>query len=81
MNMIVAVDKNWSIGKDGHLLVSIPADQKLFREENPGEPSRRAAFIWKDHHRAVAGPGVQSKGGYSVPQCGGGPGGDKKIPV
>lgn len=37
MNMIVAVDKNWSIGKDGHLLVSIPADQKLFREETIGK--------------------------------------------
>ena len=37
MNMIVAVDKNWSIGKDGHLLVSIPADQKLFREETMGK--------------------------------------------
>lgn len=37
MNMIVAVDKNWSIGKDGHLLVSIPADQKLFREETLGK--------------------------------------------
>lgn len=37
MNMIVAVDKNWAIGKDNHLLVSIPKDQKLFREETLGK--------------------------------------------
>lgn len=33
MNMIVAVDRHWAIGRDGQLLASIPADQKLFREE------------------------------------------------
>lgn len=33
MNIIVAVDKNWAIGKDNNLLVSIPADMKMFREE------------------------------------------------
>lgn len=33
MNMIVAVDKNWAIGRDGRLLVAIPEDQKLFRED------------------------------------------------
>ena len=37
MNMIVAVDKNWAIGNKGNLLVSIPADQKLFREETTGK--------------------------------------------
>lgn len=33
MNCIVAVDKNWGIGKDNKLLVSIPADMKFFREK------------------------------------------------
>lgn len=33
MNIIVAVDKNWAIGKDNKLLVSIPADMKMFRQE------------------------------------------------
>lgn len=33
MNMIVAVDRHWAIGKGGQLLVTIPADQRLFREE------------------------------------------------
>ena len=33
MNIIVAVDKNWGIGKDNKLLVSIPSDMKFFREE------------------------------------------------
>lgn len=37
MNMIVAVDKNWSIGYQGQLLVSIPEDQRLFREETLGK--------------------------------------------
>lgn len=37
MNIIVAVDKNWAIGNRGKLLVSIPADQKLFREETLGK--------------------------------------------
>ena len=33
MNCIVAVDKNWAIGNKGKLLVSIPADHKMFRQE------------------------------------------------
>lgn len=37
MNLIVAVDKNWSIGNQGQLLVSIPEDKKLFREETLGK--------------------------------------------
>ena len=37
MNIIVAVDKNWAIGKDNKLLVSIPADMKMFRQETSGK--------------------------------------------
>lgn len=37
MNLIVAVDKKWAIGNRGNLLVSIPADQKLFRQETTGK--------------------------------------------
>ena len=37
MNVIVAADKNWGIGKDNKLLVSIPADMKMFREETSGK--------------------------------------------
>lgn len=33
MNLIAAVDNNWAIGLKGELLVSIPADQKRFRNE------------------------------------------------
>ena len=36
MNIIVAVDKNWAIGKDNKLLVSIPADMKFLRETTKG---------------------------------------------
>ena len=37
MNLIAAVDKNWAIGKQGHLLVNIPEDIKLFRMETAGK--------------------------------------------
>ncbi|MGN0335493.1 MAG: dihydrofolate reductase [Lachnospiraceae bacterium] len=37
MNLIVAADKNWAIGNQGKLLVSIPSDMKFFREETSGE--------------------------------------------
>ena len=37
MNVIVAVDKNWAIGYKGKLLVSIPSDHKMFREETTGK--------------------------------------------
>lgn len=37
MNLIAAVDKRWAIGNKGQLLVSIPGDQKLFRDETLGK--------------------------------------------
>ena len=37
MNMIVAVDENWAIGNKGELLVRIPNDQKMFRNETIGK--------------------------------------------
>ncbi len=37
MNLIVAVDKNWAIGKENKLLVSIPQDMKFFRETTIGK--------------------------------------------
>ena len=37
MNLIVAVDKNWAIGNKGELLVRIPADHKMFRQETTGK--------------------------------------------
>ena len=37
MKVIVAVDKNWAIGNQGSLLVSIPKDHKMFREETTGK--------------------------------------------
>lgn len=37
MNIIVAVDKNWAIGLKNKLLVTIPADHKMFRQETMGK--------------------------------------------
>lgn len=37
MNLIVAVDKNWAIGYQNKLLVSIPADMRFFRDETNGK--------------------------------------------
>lgn len=37
MNMIVAVDRNWAIGKNNDLLVSIPSDKKFFRTVTTGK--------------------------------------------
>lgn len=36
MDLIVAVDNNWAIGNKGNLLVSIPEDQKFFRQITMG---------------------------------------------
>lgn len=37
MKLIVAVSKNWGIGKDNDLLFSIPKDMKFFRETTMGK--------------------------------------------
>lgn len=37
MNLIVAADRNWAIGYQNKLLVSIPADMKFFRQTTTGK--------------------------------------------
>lgn len=37
MNLIAAVDENWAIGNKGQLLVRIPADHRMFRQETLGK--------------------------------------------
>ena len=37
MQLILAADNNWAIGKDNKLLVRIPADMKFFRETTTGK--------------------------------------------
>ena len=37
MNLIVAVDKNWGIGKDNDLLISIPEDMQHFKNKTMGK--------------------------------------------
>ena len=38
MNLIVAVDRNWAIGKGGDQLVYLPADLKRFKALTTGHP-------------------------------------------
>ena len=38
MNVIVAVDRNWAIGKEGDQLIYIPADLKRFKALTMGHP-------------------------------------------
>lgn len=37
MNLIVAADRNWGIGRDNGLLASLPGDMKYFREHTMGK--------------------------------------------
>ncbi len=37
MNIIACVDENWGIGYGGKLLVQIPLDQKMFRQDTMGK--------------------------------------------
>lgn len=37
MNIIAASDRNWAIGNQGQLLISIPRDQEMFRKETLGK--------------------------------------------
>ena len=37
MNLIVAADRNWGIGRDGGLLASLPSDMQYFREHTAGK--------------------------------------------
>ena len=36
MKLIAAVDKNWGLGRDGHLLLRIPEDMRNFRRHTMG---------------------------------------------
>lgn len=64
MKLIAAVDKNWAIGNKGQLLVSIPQDQKMFRNETMGKVivmdentgGCRRARLWPDQHCAYRDP-------------------------
>lgn len=57
MNIIVSVDKKWGIGNKGKLLVSIPKDMKLFREETVGK------VIIMGHNTLFSLPGSQPLAG------------------
>ena len=47
MNLIVAADANWGIGRENKLLVSIPADMKFFRTTTTGKVVIMGERHWK----------------------------------
>lgn len=51
MKLIVAVDKNWAIGKNNKLMWSIPADMKFFRETHRGMWSLWDVRPWRVSRR------------------------------
>ena len=83
MNLIVAADKNWAIGNRGRLLVTIPEDQKLFRQETLGKvivmgrktmESLPEARPFRDVPMwSSQGTGIIKKGSDSGPRDGRGP--------
>ena len=49
MNVIVAVDQNWAIGKDGDQLVYLSEDLKRFKSLTTGHPvilGRKTLATW-----------------------------------
>ena len=58
MKIIVAADKNWGIGKDNKLLVSIPADMKMFRQETTG---KERFVLWEERPWRVSQEGFLLK--------------------
>ena len=66
MNIIAAVDKHWAIGNRGKLLVTIPDDQKLFRDrhgkKDAGKSSGRAAVSGESQCRSHERRVLQGKG-------------------
>ncbi len=81
MKLIAAVDKNWAIGNKGQLLVSIPQDQKMFRDETMGKvivmgrktleslPGSTAA-VRPDEYCTYDRPGLQGQGSFCMRQRG-----------
>ena len=65
MNLIVAVDKNWAIGNKGELLVRIPADHKMFRQETTGK------VVVLGRKTMDTFPGGQPQRGISAEGCAG----------
>ena len=55
MELIVAVSKNWGIGKNGDLLFSIPEDMKFFRTSTQGKTVVMGRKTWDSLGRPLPG--------------------------
>ena len=55
MELIVAVSKNWGIGKNGDLLFSIPEDRKFFRTSTQGKTVVMGRKTWESIGRPLPG--------------------------
>ena len=47
MKAILAADKNWGIGYNNRLLVSIPSDMKFFRRTTTGKVVVMGERLWR----------------------------------
>ena len=61
MKAIVAVDKNWGIGKDGRLLVHLPGDLNYFKEKTTDQ-TEASFFLCLFFHQTPA----QRKDSFSL---------------
>ena len=77
MDLIVAVDSKWGIGKDGGLLAHLPTDMKYFREHTEGRavvmgrktleslPGRKG-LPNRDNYVLTSNPGFEAEGCTAV---------------
>ena len=74
MNLIVAVDRNWGIGRDGGLLAHLPGDMAYFKEHTLGKTvvMGRKTLESMPGKRGLAGRAnyvLTGQAGYAAERC------------
>ena len=67
MNLIVAVDEKWGIGRNGGLLTHLPGDMKYFREATRGKLSGWKTPEEPGQYCPDREPGLLSRGSDGLP--------------